>query len=331
MLMPQAVKSRLSVVIPLYNSESTVGPLVDELVACLRPQYEGLEIVLVNDGSKDDTHQAALGAYSLYPEIVKYLQLTRNFGEHNAVMCGLRHCSGDCAAIIDDDFQNPPEEIAVLASKLCEGHDVVYGYYQRKQHHWIRNLGSRFTNLVAGKLLPKPSGLYLSSFKVLDRSLVRSIVQYSGPYPYLDGLILRSTDSISSVQVRHAPRLHGRSNYTLRRLIRLWLNMFTGFSILPLRIASLLGVLMSAAGFLLAIFFAFSWKMGGILFSQPIPPGWASLIVTVIIFSGIQLCVLGVLGEYLGRLFLTQNRTPQFLIRQRFGTADPPHEDNAAV
>lgn len=319
--------SRLSIVIPVYHSEKTIGPLVDTVVEALAPRYEALEIVLVNDGSTDDSHGQALLAQQRHPRVVKYLRLARNFGEHNAVMCGLSHITGDCVAIIDDDFQNPVSQIPLLVDKLCEGYDVVYSAYPKKQHHWFRNLGSRFNGWVAGKLLSVPSGLYLSSFKVMNAFLAKAVVAYEGPFPYIDGLIMRSTDSIATQQVEHAARAEGRSNYTLRRLIRLWLNMFTGFSILPLRAASMLGIIMSLAGFAMAIFFFISWLVGGILFTQSIPPGWASLIVCITLFAGIQLCVLGMVGEYLGRMFLTQNRTPQYVVREAFGLGDGQREE----
>lgn len=311
--------SKLTVLVPVYNSEATLGRLVDAVVETLGPRYQALEMVLVNDGSKDGSHQVALAACERHPEIVRYVRLARNFGEHNAVMCGLHHVTGDCVAIIDDDFQNPVSEISVLVDKLAEGYDVVYSYYADKRHSRFRNLGSRFNGWVASRLLPVPEGLYLSSFKVMSAFLVRTVIDYQGPYPYLDGLVLRSTDAIAAVEVKHDDRAEGRSGYTLRRLLRLWLNMFTGFSVHPLRVASLIGAVMALVGLLMAAFFVTSWALGGIFSDRPIPPGWASIIVSITLFAGIQLLVLGVFGEYLGRSFLTQNRTPQFIVRETHG------------
>lgn len=312
--------SSLSVLIPVYNSEETIGALVDLIVEKFTPIFERLEIIMVNDGSMDSSHQCILEAFNRYPQIVKYIKLARNFGEHNAVMCGLRHVTCDCVSIIDDDFQNPPDEIIKLVNKLKEGYDVVYSYYEKKQHHWFRNLGSNFNDWVATKLLKKPKGLYLSSFKVMNFFLVRTVIQYEGPYPYLDGLILRSTSSIGTQLCEHNTREIGRSNYTLNRLIRLWLNMFTSFSVVPLRISTILGFIMSSVGFALALFFIVSWSVGGVFANKVMPPGWASIIVSVTIFSGIQLLVLGMIGEYLGRLFLTANRQPQFVVRETYVT-----------
>ena len=324
---------RVSVLIPVYNSEQTVGRLIDVVIETLQPTFDQLEIVLVNDGSLDKSHEVICSAIERHPSIIKYVRLARNFGEHSAVMCGLHHVSGDCVAIIDDDFQNPPDQIIRLVDKLLEGYDVVYSYYERKQHSWHRNLGSSFNDLVATRLLGKPRGLYLSSFKALNRFLIDAVIRYDGPYPYLDGLILRSTSVIGQQLCEHNQRTAGRSNYTLRRLCRLWLNMFTGFSILPLRVASILGLMMSAVGFLLALFFILSWAVEGIFMqNQDFPPGWASLIVCLTIFAGLQLSVLGMIGEYLGRVFQTMNRSPQFVIRDTYGvpTDETIHEQSSA-
>lgn len=319
--------SSLSIVIPVYNSEATIGRLVDAVVETLARHFTRLEIVLVNDGSIDQSHRHARDAQRRHTGIVRYIQLARNFGEHNAVMCGLRYVTGDCAVIIDDDFQNPPAEILKLVNKLREGYDVVYSYYEQKRHYLFRNLGSRFNDRVATKLLRKPKGLYLSSFKAINRFLVRSILEYTGPYPYIDGLILRSTTSIGRQLCEHHEREAGRSNYTLQRLIRLWLNMFTSFSVVPLRLASIMGFAMSFLGLGLAVLFVLSWLKGGIFFQQTIPPGWGSLIVCVTVFAGIQLMVLGMIGEYLGRLTLTQNRSPQYIVRQTYGV-EPARNKN---
>lgn len=311
--------TRLSVLVPVYNSEQTVGRLVDDVIATLEGRYAEIEMVLVDDGSVDGSDEVLRNAVSRHPGVVRYVRLARNFGEHNAVMCGLHYVTGDCVVIIDDDFQNPPSQIIRLVDKLQEGHDVVFSQYDEKQHSWFRNFGSAFNDWVATRLLKKPKGLYLSSFKTLNRFMIDTVIRYDGPYPYLDGLILRSTSSIGQQLCEHSQREVGQSNYTLARLIRLWMNMFTGFSILPLRIASLLGLLMSMVGFALATFFVVSWMVGGILAEGTIPPGWASLIVTITVFAGLQLSVLGAIGEYLGRVFQTMSRSPQFVVRETVG------------
>lgn len=312
---------RLTLLVPVYNSEKTIGRLVDVIVSTLSPSITLHEIILVNDGSADRSHEVVLEAIERHPGIIKYIRLFRNFGEHNAVMCGLNYVAGDVVVIIDDDFQNPPSEIIRLVEKLYEGYDVVYSYYEKKQHNWFRNFGSKINDVAASILLSKPRDLYLSSFKVIAAPLVKIIVQYKGPFPYIDGLILRSTNRIGTQLARHADREEGKSGYTLGKLLHLWLNMSTGFSVLPLRIATYLGFLLSIIAVLLAVFFTYVRLAGPLFLREAIPPGWASTIVVITFFVGMQFSILGIIGEYLGRLFLTVNGAPQFLIRDTYGMA----------
>jgi polyisoprenyl-phosphate glycosyltransferase len=312
---PTAASARLSILVPVYRSEATIGDLVDTVVETLTPQANLWEIILVNDGSPDNSHAVILRAMERHPGLIRYVRLYRNFGEHNAVMCGLNYVTGDCVAIIDDDFQNPPGQIVALVKRLYEGDfDVVYSYYEKKQHSWFRNAGSRVNDIVATLLLKKPHNLYLSSFKVMAADLAHLIVQYRGPFPYIDGLILRTTTRIGTQIVQHEARKEGKSSYTLAKLISLWLNMSTGFSVTPLRVAALLGLTISFVALLMVIAFT-----AEALTSNNLPPGWASTIVSITFFAGLQLSVLGMMGEYLGRLFLTVNGAPQFLIRDTHG------------
>src|SRR6202042_911533 len=226
---------------------ATIGRLVDALSE-LHPAG-GLEIVLVNDGSPDNSGEVCQELLRNASVPLTYVEHARNFGEHNAVMTGLRHARGAYVITMDDDLQNPPEEVLRLFNHARDGGwDVVYTRYAVKQHAGWRNLGSRFTNWVADILLDKPRGLYLSSFRCMNAFLVEQVLKYDGPFAYIDGLILQVTQSIERIQVAHLPRAEGRSNYTLRRLVRLWLNMFLNFSVMPLRIATLAGVAFSALG-----------------------------------------------------------------------------------
>lgn len=314
--------NRLSVIVPVFNSETTISTLVTRCIEELGPKYPDFELVLVNDGSSDNSHEVILNILADEKEQrIEYLQLSRNFGEHNAVMCGLNHCTGTRAVIIDDDFQNPPGEIEKLVTHLEKGYDVVYSYYDTKHHSWFRNLGSKFNDKVATLLLNKPKGLYLSSFKALNKFAIDVVKEYKGPYPYIDGLLIRSTRSIGTQLCSHQERAEGKSTYTFSKLVSLWLNMFTSFSISPLRVASYLGLIMSATAIALALFFVLSWYVGGVL-STTIPKGWASLIVTITLFSGVQLFLLGMLGEYVGRIFLTQNGHPQAIVRSTYSSAN---------
>ncbi|MGH0030212.1 MAG: glycosyltransferase [Myxococcota bacterium] len=308
---------KVSVVVPVFNSEATLAPLVERLVATLADRY-ALEIVLVNDGSADRSGDVCRGLAKQHG-FVRFVDLSRNFGEHNAVMAGLRHASGDCAVIVDDDFQNPPEEVAALVEKLQEGYDVVFSRYESKRHSPFRNFGSWINNAAATVLLKKDPDLYLSSFKAINRFVIDEIGRYEGPYPYVDGLILRVTRNLATQTVRHDPRAQGRSNYTTTRLLRLWLNMFTNFSILPLRVASVAGLVFALTGLVLAVVFALER-----LANPDLPAGWASIVVTLLVVSGVQLFALGMIGEYLGRLFLKDNGSPMYVARETLNCEDDP-------
>lgn len=300
----------ISIVIPVYNGAGTIKGLVDKLVVTL--DAVPLQIVLVNDGSKDNSREVCLALNREYGAIVKFIDLAKNFGEHNAVMAGLNYADGDYVVIMDDDFQNPPEEVPRLVREtVTHNFDIVYTYYRIKEHSWGRNLGSRFNDRVATVLLDKPRDLYLSSFKCLSRLVVDEIIKYTGPYPYIDGLALRCTRNIGKILVQHEKRQDGGSGYTFRKLTRLWLNMFVNFSVIPLRISSVLGLAFSCLGVILGVG-VFLEKM----FNPAMPVGYTSLIITVIVFSGVQLFMLGLLGEYLGRMFLSNNQTPQFVVRE---------------
>ncbi|HVJ56005.1 MAG TPA: glycosyltransferase family 2 protein [Aliidongia sp.] len=305
----------LSVVVPVYNGAATIGTLVSALEGL--DVAGGLEIVLVVDGSPDDSLGVCRALVSTARVPITLVNLARNFGEHNAVMAGLRETSGAHVITMDDDLQNPPEEVVrLLTHAQTTGADVVYTFYETKQHDNWRNWGSRFTNIVADYLLDKPRGLYLSSFRCMSAFLVEQIIRYDGPFAYIDGLILQATQSIDRLQVAHLPRAEGRSNYTMRRLVRLWMNMFVNFSVMPLRIATLAGIAFSALGGIAAIMVVVEALFGHT------PQGWGSIMAAVLLLSGVQLSILGIAGEYLGRLFLTANRKPQFIVRDRQKT-DP--------
>lgn len=298
----------LSIVVPVYRGAATVGQLVAALSA-LRPEG-GLEVILVNDGSPDNSAEVCRELARSATVPLTYVEHARNFGEHNAVMSGLRRARGRYVITMDDDLQNPPEEVVKLYDHArLGGWDVVYTRYAEKKHEGWRNLGSRFANWVADQLMDKPKGLYLSSFRCMSALVVREVTRYTGPYPYVDGLIMQVTQRIDSIEVMHLARREGRSNYTMRRLIRLWLNLATNFSLMPLRAAMLAGLAMGFLGVIGAIFTIVE------ALTKETPSGWASVMTVTLLIAGVQFLILGVMGEYLGRAFLSANGKPQGVVR----------------
>ena len=314
----------LSIVVPVYRGADTIAQLVEALSA-LRPEG-GLEVVLVNDGSPDNSGDVCREILHTATIPVTYVEHARNFGEHNAVMTGLRHARGQYVITMDDDLQNPPEEVVRLYDHARLGKwDVVYTRYAVKEHAGWRNLGSRFANKVADWLLDKPQGLYLSSFRCMAALMVQAVTRYRGPYPYVDGLLMQVTQRIDSIEVKHFPRMQGRSNYNLRRLVLLWLNLATSFSLAPLRLAIFAGLGMATLGMIGAIL-----TIAEALITHDIPDGWASTMTVVLLVAGVQSMILGVLGEYVGRTFLSSNGKPQGTVRHVERSEAVRHQRDAA-
>jgi len=309
----------LSIIIPVYNAEKTITHLCEGLIRLYGHTYR-LEIVLVNDCSHDESDRVCRRLQQEYEQIITYIRLARNFGEHNALMAGLNHASGDFCVTMDDDFQNPPEEIALLIGEIADGYDVVYARYVRKNDHWFRNLGSRFNDRMAVHILKKPAGLYLSSFKIMNRFLVREIIKYTGPDPYIDGIILRTTSNIGSVQVTHSERAAGTSGYTFMKLVSLWGNMMVSFSLIPLRLMGLFGFCMTIVGLGMTVNTVVTNVFP--MFSDP--SEYEKLTTTIIFFRGFQLMAIALVGEYVGRIYLAINRDPQFVIRDHLAARPLP-------
>ncbi len=304
----------LSIVVPVYNAEQTIAALTRQLIDAYHPRGP-MQIVLVNDGSRDRSHEVCLQLAEKFPDMVSYLRLAKNFGEHNAVMAGLRHTLGAYVVVMDDDLQHRPEDaIRLFEEARAKGFDLVYSYFPHREHSWLRRLASRFNGWVANFMLDKPKDLYLSSFKCMSRWLVREVVKYRGPFPYVDGLALRCTRNIGRVEVLHRQREVGRSGYTLRKLVGLWGSMFVSFSVMPLRVSTLLGFVLiglSAVGTV--------WVAVEKLTGHHVPEGWPFLAIITMLFAGAQLLILGIVGEYLGRLYLTINETPQAVVQDSHG------------
>ncbi|MFM7269863.1 MAG: glycosyltransferase [Cyanobium sp.] len=306
----------LSLVIPLYRSSGSVDALVSRLEA-LDVQADW-EVIFVDDGSPDDTVarlRLRLERSNLRGLLVRH---GRNYGEHNAVLTGYRHSRGAHVLNLDDDLQNPPEEgLRLWHEALRHELDVVYGDYRSKQHAGWRNLGSRFANRTANSLLDLPDRLYLSSFRCVSGAVAQRAAEYRGPYPYIDGLLSQCTKAIGSLKVQHDPRFEGESNYNLRRLVRLWLNIFTSFSVMPLRLASLLGLVLALLGLVLVVLI-----LCDAMLHATAVPGWLSVISAILLFGGIQSLILGIVGEYVGRIYLTLSGKPQSVVRSQEALED---------
>src|SRR3984893_4109158 len=310
----------LSIVIPLFNAALTLPALHEELSAL--EILGGLELILVNDGSRDETEAIALKLTRESSIPITFLSLSRNFGEHNAVLAGLRASSGRYVVTMDDDLQNPPSEVLkLLAIAESEQRDVVYAIYERKEHAWWRNFGSTLTNFIADYVVDKPRKLYLSSFRCMTRLVAEEGAKSRNPYPYIDGLIFQITQNAGVVGVRHVERERGRSGYTLRKLVRLWMSMLVNFSVLPLRLMTVAGMITSALGFLAVIEVVLEHLL------KRNPTGWSSLMAAILLLSGTQLLLLGIMGEYVGRIYLGVSDKPQSVVRATFRS---PGKDVAA-
>lgn len=301
---------QLSVIIPVYNSQNTISLLVECVLEIL--SSDDLEIILVNDGSKDKSENSCIKLAERFKQ-VKFISLRRNFGEFNAVMCGLNHATGDYCVIIDDDFQNPPSTILKLIEEAKKGsYDVVYSYYIQKKHSIFRNLGSRLVNLITTWLLEKPADLYLSSFKLITQPVVKEIIKYKGPYPYIDGLLFRVTTNVGRVEVVHNNRQDGESGYTLKKLISLFLTILFGYSLKPLRLLTGTGiffVIASIVALIIDIGLYFFYAKFFLI---------NSVLTLSLFFGGGVLMSLGIVGEYIGRIFMTQSGLPQYVEKQVF-------------
>ena len=301
----------ISIIIPVFNSENTIEILVNNIVQTLGEHYK-FEIILINDSSKDSSEEKCKKLLDEYSSIVLY-SLSKNVGEHNSVMAGLNKCTGDYAVIMDDDLQHSVDSLLELIKfgiKEKNNFDVVYTYYDKMKYNFFRNLGRKFNNFIANLLLDKPKFLYLSSFKLINRFLITEIIKYRSPFTYIDGIILGITNKIGRVKVVHDQRSHGKSGYTIRKLLQVWSSMFTGFSVVPLRLSLILGSMLSILGFIFALL-TFIER----IIDNTVPSGYATLIIVITIFSGVILIAVGLLGEYVGRIFVSLNKKPQFIIR----------------
>ena len=302
---------KYSFVIPCYNSSNTIEKVVEEIKAKMKElKVKSYEIILVDDCSPDKKTKDVIFELANQDNI-RAIALAKNAGQENALMAGYRASSGDFVISLDDDGQHPIHQLDRLIDKINEGYDVVIAHYNDKKHSNFRNAGSRFNDQMEISLLGKPKDLYIGSYFIARRFIMDQICTYPNPYTYIRGLLLSATSNIANVEVDHRERLEGASQYTFSKLLHLWANGFTSFSVKPLRFATVVGAIVACFGFLFAIFVIIQK-----LVRPEIAAGWSSLMAMMSFLFGIVLLTLGLIGEYIGRIFISLNRSPQYVIQE---------------
>ncbi len=308
----------VSIVVPVYRTEQDLIDLAGRTQTTMQAAGIPYELVFVDDNSPNATWDILQSLQASDPTIVTVVRLMRNFGQHNALMCGFRHARGDVIVTIDDDLQNPPEEIPGLLDALHQGgYDLVYGAPDQKKHAVMRNMGSRVVNMFYRMVFNTDATV--TSFRAIRRELLLAILTYNLNFTFIDGLLAWNTQRVGEVIVSHRPRERGRSGYSIAKLVQLALNLFTNFSLLPLQVASVVGLLASCAGLLAGVFFLVKT-----LAHDTSVPGYSSIIVAVMTLGGLQLLAIGIIGEYIGRLHLNVNRKPQYTVREVLWTGSVP-------
>lgn len=308
----------ISIIIPCYNSEQSISEVVLLIDKEMNNLCKSYELVLVNDDSKDNTYLKIKELCDKYSNITG-INLSRNFGQHNAIMAGLNHISKDSEFVLflDDDLQTHPSQICKLIHKINEGYDVVYGIYNEKYHSIFRNLGSKFNSWTIRLLTDRPKHLRTSSFWIARRFICDEIIKYKSSYPFLSGLVFRVTHNVGNVYIEHFQRKYGKSNYNIKRLIKLWSTLIN-FSVVPLRISIIFGSILGALGFLTTFVILIKKYL-----NPAVPVGWSSIMATMFILSGINLIFMGIIGEYIGRIFMASNDKPQFIVKEIVGKNTP--------
>ena len=300
-----------SVVIPVYRGAQTLELLTRRLVAVLDSLQKPYEILFIDDGSPDNSWDIIKKTKNSYPHI-RAMRLMRNFGQHNALMCGFNHARGAYIITMDDDLQHPPEEIPKLIDAISDRYDIVYGVYAGKKHNFLRNLGSRFIIWSYHKALGVRGDI--TSFRIIRREIIQNVIAYDKSFTFIDGFLAWHTRNIGYVKIQHDERATGRSGYSLGKMLNLSFNLFTNFSLKPLQLASVVGIIFALIGFLLGIYYLGRRILVGTDF-----PGFSAIFVAVSIFSGIQLIILGLIGEYLGRIHMNISKKPQYAVREDLG------------
>lgn len=313
--------TKIDVVIPCYNSMHTITPVVEGIFRALPEQFTS-KVILVNDCSPDDVWEQIQTLCSRYQNVTG-INLSRNYGQQSARMAALSYVDGDYVVFMDDDGQHDPTYIKDLIAKLEDGYDIVYAAFEAKQQARWKTLGSSFHQLTAEWLEEKPKGISTSSFFVVRRYVVDALRKYPSPTPLIFGYLMKTTQNVASIPVPHRSRIQGRTGYTLKKLFDLWLNAVTSFSVVPLRFASYIGLFSAIVG-MLALCYIVARK----LLEPTIAAGYTSIVAVVLLFAGIILLMLGLIGEYIGRMFMAINCVPQYVVKNVIvSPANPTQQD----
>lgn len=315
-------KTKLSFVIPCFGSENTIIFVVDEIMQWLQdhPDYD-YEIIAVNDCSPDGVYNILLDLAKTMPNL-KVIELAMNCGKHAAIMAGYKYATGDVIVNLDDDGQCPVDKLELLLAALLDDNDVAMARYPGKKQSAFKNFGSRVNELMSRWLIKQPKGLQISNFSAVRRLVINEILRYKNPYPYLNGLLLRATSRIVNVEMEERDRIAGTGNYTFRKSLSLWLNGFTAFSVKPLRVATFMGMVCAGIGFIFAIYVILR------KFIYPdIAAGYSSVMAVLLFTGGIIMICLGLIGEYIGRIYISINNSPQYVIRQTFNVDEKCNAD----
>lgn len=306
---------KISFVIPCYRSEHTIQIVVTEILQVMSAHQDyDYEIVLVSDHSPDHVYDV-IKRIASQNERVKGMEFARNFGQHAALLAGYRHCTGDYIVSLDDDGQTPANEVFLLIDKLKEGYDVVFAKYETIQQSGFRRFGSKVNAWMAETMIGKPKTVYANSYFVMRKYVRDEVVRYQNPYPYISGLVFRCTQNIANVEIHQRKRMEGNSGYNLAKLFSMWLNGFTAFSIKPLRLATFAGMVTAGLGFLYGIYIIIT------KFIRPtVPMGYSSTMATLLFLGGMLMMIMGMIGEYIGRIYICINQSPQYVIREEVNT-----------
>ncbi len=307
-------KPEISIVIPVFNSSSILHDLQSRISNALKAiPYE---VIFVNDNSVDKSWDT-LESLAAESTNITAIDLVKNSGQDNAILAGLRHVKGNFVVIMDDDLQHAPEDIPALYEKCLGGYDVCYAAYEKNKQNFIKTAGSKFNGRLASFLLKKPKDIYLSPFKIIRRNISDEIARFSGPYPYIDGILLTITGNICQIKVEHHKRFSGKGNYNFYRSASVLFRLFSGFSVMPLRIMTMVGLSIVLVS--IGVMFYYLYEH---FILKDIVEGWTTIVLLIIFFGGLTIMILGLIGEYIARIYLTLNNKPQYLIKKIINKSD---------